>query len=325
MNPSSIDPFISLDNIRVEFPFQTDAAKGVRSVKGEGQEELDSQAGARFKTQGRRVVAAALDGISLEIRSGDRLGLVGHNGAGKSTLIRVLSGLLEPTSGRVLTVGKVASTISTTFGFDARITGRENILRRGLMMGFSVDETREKTKEILDFAELGRYADMPMRTYSSGMRARLGFAITTAADADILVMDEWIGAGDPRFIEKCEERLEELIGRTRILVLATHRESLIDRVCNRVALLEKGRIRELPSETSLDSEGIYSTETRMDAWKEKAAKYREMAVARSEKLEVYKTRADNIREKLNIEREKSAKLKEKIAKLRAEVSSLKKG
>jgi ABC-type multidrug transport system ATPase subunit len=125
-----------------------------------------------------------------------------------------------------------------------QLTGRENIIRRGLMMRMSMEQVREKLDEIMEFAELGSYIDMPMQTYSSGMRARLGFAVTTSVDADVLVMDEWIGAGDARFIEKCEQRLSELIDRSRILVLASHNHKLLERACNRFAVLDKGRVED---------------------------------------------------------------------------------
>lgn len=327
------EPVVRLEKVRVEFPFHTDAARGLRSVRSDmrdgaeaGGSELDSEAGAKFLKTGRKYVAAALDDIDLDVRKGDRLGLMGHNGAGKSTLIRVISGLLQPSSGRMITVGKVASTISTTFGFDMALSGRENVLRRGLMMRMSKAEIERHTHDIIEFAELGHYIDMPMQTYSSGMKARLGFAITTSADADILVMDEWIGAGDPRFIEKCEARLSELVDRSRILILATHKEKLLQRVCNRFAVLEKGHLREVGFEGGLEQHGIVNDDTRLAKSKEKTEKYRliahrhrERIEREKEKVERYRAMAEKRADKLSRERQKNADLKQEIKQLKVEL------
>lgn len=307
------EPFVHLEKVRVEFPFHKDAARGLKQVKntvqdGSRNNDLDSQAGARFLKTGHRYVAAALDNVDITIRAGDRLGLMGHNGAGKSTFIRVVSGLLQPSSGRVLTVGHVASTISTTFGFDMSLSGRENVLRRGLMMGMKKSEVADRTQEILEFAELGHYIDMPMSTYSSGMKARLGFAITTSARADILVMDEWIGAGDPRFIEKCEARLAAMVDESQILILATHKERLLKRICNRFAVLEKGKLTEVGFDGGLEKHSLADDESRMIAWRDKADHYRSMAKQRAEKV--------------NLEREKVSDLRERLKKAKAQIKSL---
>ncbi|CAM3723167.1 ATP-binding cassette domain-containing protein [Litorimonas haliclonae] len=239
-------PLVKLNGVYVEFPFHSDATKGVKTLRGENaashESGIDSESGAPFRKENSKYLATALGDINMTIKSGDRLGLMGHNGAGKSTLIRVISGLLEPSRGEIMVRGRIASTISTTFGFDMRLTGRENIIRRGLMMRMPVNDVYKGIEDIISFAELGHYIDMPMGTYSSGMRARLGFAVTTSVDADVLVMDEWIGAGDPRFIEKCEERLSEMIGRSRILILASHNHKLLEKTCNKFAVLNKGRI-----------------------------------------------------------------------------------
>lgn len=300
-------PSVFLDKVRVEFPFHTDAARGLREVKSslqsqENMKDLDSQAGARFRKSGRGYVAAALDDVSIKLKAGDRLGLMGHNGAGKSTFIRVVSGLLQPSSGRVLTVGHVASTISTTFGFDMSLSGRENVLRRGLMMQMKKSEVEVRTEEILNFAELGHYIDMPMSTYSSGMKARLGFAITTSARADILVMDEWIGAGDPRFIAKCEARLAEMVEESQILILATHKERLLKRICNRFAILEKGELREVGFEGGLETHNLSNDKSRLLAWREKAQHYRDMAVQRGERIGKLRDKRDKLKKQLDAAR-----------------------
>lgn len=252
-------PIVDLRDVYVEFPFNTGSAKGKKALQSEAKKgvsgAIDSESGAPFRKEKSKYYAAALSGVNLTINSGDRIGLIGHNGAGKSTLIRVISGLLEPSRGHILVRGLIASTISTTFGFDMQLTGRENIVRRGLMMRMSMDQVKRKVDDIISFAELGHYIDMPMGTYSSGMRARLGFAVTTSVDADVLVMDEWIGAGDPRFIEKCEARLAELIDRSRILILASHNHSLLKKTCNRFVVLDKGQIVEAGKFEDLQNSG----------------------------------------------------------------------
>lgn len=229
---------IELSDVSVDFLVHRGAVAAAQAAVDSAEE---SGSGANFRKVGNRYVATALDGINLTVEPGCRIGIIGHNGSGKSTLLRVLAGVIEPTRGQISVVGRLASMMSTTFGFDMRATGRENIYRRGLMMGMSHAEITERADDIIDFAELGPFIDMPMSTYSAGMRARLGFGITTSMDADIIIMDEWIGAGDQRFIERGRERLMNAIGRSQILLLATHKEKLIREVCDRVLILEKGR------------------------------------------------------------------------------------
>lgn len=230
---------IHLNNVGVDFIVHKGAVKAARDAS---ETDSDDAVGARFQKVGRRYVASALNGITMKIRPGDQVGLAGHNGSGKSTLLRVLSGSLEPTRGSVTVTGRIATMMSTTFGFNMQQTGRENILRRGLMMRMTHKEIKAKTVEIVEFAELGAYIDLPMSTYSAGMRTRLGFAITTAVDADIVIMDEWIGAGDARFAERAQERLTQTISRSQILILATHNEGLMRRTCNKTVILDKGEV-----------------------------------------------------------------------------------
>lgn len=230
---------IFLNEVGVDYIVHQGAIKAARQASESANR---AETGATFRKVGGRYVAAALDGLSLDISSGDQVGLIGHNGSGKTTLLRVLSGALEPTRGSVTVQGRVASMMSTTFGFDMHQTGRENILRRGLMMRMTRKEISEATDDVIAFAELGAYIDLPMSTYSAGMRTRLGFAITTSVAADIIIMDEWIGAGDRRFAERAQERLASTIERSQILVLATHKEGMLRRSCNRAIVLDKGKV-----------------------------------------------------------------------------------
>ena len=191
---------------------------------------------------GRGVTVRALDGIDLEIREGERIGLTGHNGSGKSTLLRVLAGVYEPTEGRLEVNGRVASLLDISIGMDVEASGLENIFLKGLLLGFSRNDIQRKVEEITDFSGLGEYIDMPVRTYSSGMVMRLAFSIATSIEADILLMDEWLSVGDADFVKKAEDRLKSLIHRTPILVIASHSKEVLQEVCSRVMRLEGGRI-----------------------------------------------------------------------------------
>jgi ABC-type polysaccharide/polyol phosphate transport system ATPase subunit len=189
-----------------------------------------------------RVAVRALENVSLKLGHGDRLGLLGHNGAGKSTLLKVLAGVYVPASGRVVIEGRVSPLFNTSPGLDLDDTGYENIVTCGLFLGMSREEIARKTPEIAEFSELGEYLNLPVKTYSAGMLTRLGFAIATAIDPEILLLDEGLGAGDARFAERATRRVDALIQRTSILVLASHSDVLIRNLCNRAALLNAGRV-----------------------------------------------------------------------------------
>ncbi len=189
-----------------------------------------------------RVVVRALDNISMEIREGDRVGVLGHNGAGKSTLLRVISGVYEPTGGSVRVSGKVSSLIDMNLGMDTEATGIENIYLRGALLGYRRKELAAKIDEIVDFAGLGDFVHMPIRTYSSGMQMRLGFSIATIEQPDILVMDEWLTVGDTDFQDKAQRRLNEIVQKSSMLVIASHSSDLLSKICNRVVRLERGRL-----------------------------------------------------------------------------------
>ena len=180
----------------------------------------------------------ALNNITLDLRDGDRLGVMGPNGAGKSTLLRTLAGIYLPTSGTVEVKGRVASLIDISLGMEGEATGFENIRMRGIMMGLSLKQIRSMEDEIADFSGLGDFLHLPIRTYSTGMHMRLGFAVSTAVEADIILMDEWLSVGDSEFIQKAEKRLENFIGRSSILVIASHSEDLIQKTTNQILRLE---------------------------------------------------------------------------------------
>jgi lipopolysaccharide transport system ATP-binding protein len=223
----------------VEFPVYTGMHRSLKSAV------LNATTGGRLaRDAANRVAVRALDGVSFEIRPGDRVGLMGHNGAGKSTLLRMLSGIYEPIAGSLKVEGRVATLLELQLGIDPDATGYENIMLRGVMTGLKLREIRAKIDEIAEFTELGDYLGMPVRTYSSGMLLRLAFAVSTSVEADILLMDEWLSVGDAEFRNKASARLEQLVERTPILVLASHSQELIGKVCNRLFLLEHGRVQE---------------------------------------------------------------------------------
>ena len=179
---------------------------------------------------------------TLTVNHGDQLGIIGHNGAGKSTLFRVFAGIYQPSAGRITIEGRVSPLFSTSPGLDLDDTGYENIVTCGLLLGMSRDEIGRKLPEIEAFSELSDYFALPARTYSTGMLVRLGFAIATSIDPEILLLDEELGAGDARFAARAAKRVEALIGRSSIVVLASQSEDLIRRICNRAILLDHGRV-----------------------------------------------------------------------------------
>jgi ABC-2 type transport system ATP-binding protein/lipopolysaccharide transport system ATP-binding protein len=189
------------------------------------------------------ITTRALDEISAVFEDGARVALIGANGAGKSTLLRVMAGIYEPTRGRVETFGVVRTLFDISLGMDDEATGHENIYIRGLMIGASRKSISGMVDEIIEFSELGDYIHMPLRTYSTGMRLRLAFAVSTAFGADIVLMDEIIGVGDKSFFTKAKERLERYIGASGIVVMASHSVDLVRSICNRVIWLDHGRVK----------------------------------------------------------------------------------
>jgi lipopolysaccharide transport system ATP-binding protein len=228
---------ISISNLTVEFAI---FGASSRSLKN----SIIAQATGGKVMAGARdvVVVRAIDGLDLEIKDGDRVGLMGHNGSGKSTLLRVLSGIYKPTAGCIEIEGRVGALLDPGAGMDMEATGFENIYLRGHLLGMSAREIRAKLDDIANFSELGNFLSLPMKTYSAGMAARLAFAISTAPETDILLVDEGIGAGDAEFQKKAEERIERLFEKTSIVLIASHSEELLARFCNRRIRMEHGRL-----------------------------------------------------------------------------------
>ena len=184
----------------------------------------------------------ALRDINFEVRRGDRLGIMGLNGAGKSTLLKIVSGVLKATEGNVSIHGKIAPLLELGAGFDRQYTGGENIFLYGAMLGHSKEFLMEKYKEIVEFSELGSFIDVPVKNYSSGMRARLGFAVATVVEPDILILDEVLSVGDARFRKKCEKRIQSMFDKGVTVLFVSHSTPQVLRICNKGILLERGRL-----------------------------------------------------------------------------------
>lgn len=224
---------IELDDVRLSFPGHRVA--GIRDW-------IAGTLGGRPPVESVGQVHA-LRGVSLRVERGERLGIIGPNGAGKTTLLKTISGIYPPTSGRVRVDGDLACLFELATGFEMEASGWENIRTRGLLLGLSRAEIRERMPEIAAFTELGSALDRPVKTYSAGMFVRLAFAVSTAISPDVLLLDEIIGAGDMQFQEKAQKRLDLLIERASILVLVSHEMNAIRRLCRRVIWLEEGRVR----------------------------------------------------------------------------------
>ncbi len=182
----------------------------------------------------------ALSKVNLHLRSGDRLGLIGHNGSGKTTLLRALAGAYEPDEGTIDVHGRIAAMLDLNLGIDPSATGLDNIRLRGRIAGLSTRQIDERLTEIAEFTGLGPFLAMPLKTYSAGMQARLAFAVATAVEADVILMDEWIAVGDSDFKKLAHKRILDLMERAGILVLASHELDLIRLYCNKVMRIEAG-------------------------------------------------------------------------------------
>jgi ABC-2 type transport system ATP-binding protein len=199
--------------------------------------------GGKIGTGAKVPVIEALQDITLSLTDGDRVGLVGHNGAGKSTLLRLLSGIYEPTRGTTRVAGRIAPVFDLGVGLDPEVSGRENIMIRGLFLGMSRREMAKRVDDIAEFTELGDYLHLPLRTYSAGMRVRLALGVVTTVNPEILILDEGLGAIDAAFLAKARERLVDLARRSGVLVFASHSDELLAELCTTALWMDEGRIR----------------------------------------------------------------------------------
>lgn len=185
----------------------------------------------------------ALKNVSFDVDQGDVLGIVGLNGSGKSTVLKLISGIMKPTQGSVTVSGNISPLIELGAGFDFDLTARENIFLNGLILGFTRKQMQEKFDEIVDFSELAEFVDVPLKNFSSGMVARLGFAIATTTRPDILIVDEILSVGDFLFQKKCEDRINEMMAGGTTVLIVSHTLPQIRRLCNKVIWLEHGRVK----------------------------------------------------------------------------------
>lgn len=185
----------------------------------------------------------ALQNVSLQVRKGEAWGIVGTNGSGKSTLLKLICGILKPYKGSVSLSGTIAPLIELGAGFDGELTARENVLLNGTLLGYSESFMKEQFEEIIDFAELWDFLDMPIKNYSSGMAARLGFAVATMVQPDILICDEVLSVGDYKFQEKCEKRMKHMLETGTTLLYVSHSITSVQNLCDHALWLDKGHVK----------------------------------------------------------------------------------
>ena len=225
---------IDVRGVSLDVPMYVQPERAVRGWSG-------LLLGAAFDAPRRRF-ARILSDISFEANEGDRIAILGRNGAGKSTLLRVLNGVYTPTAGSVHVTGSCQALLNISLGFNGEATVRENIFLRGTAMGLRADDLREQIDPILEFSGLHDKTNHRLRTLSAGQKMRLGFAISTSFQHDVILMDEWVGAGDAQFMEKATERMQDRVGGSKVVMLASHSVGLLRNICNRGIVLEQGRL-----------------------------------------------------------------------------------
>lgn len=230
-------PHIALKDASITFPVYNSTTRSIRHA-------LFEKLGGKVSSHRNTVMIDALRGLNIEIKNGERVGLIGHNGAGKTTLLRMLARVYPPTSGTATITGKVSALTDLALGMDSEATGNENIIYRCIFMGMTMDEAKAARPQIAEFTELEQFLDLPVRTYSTGMFLRLAFSISTNVTPDILVLDELIGAGDASFRAKSAARIKKLLEDSSILVLSSHSIGIVKENCERVIWLEKGQIKD---------------------------------------------------------------------------------
>jgi ABC-type polysaccharide/polyol phosphate transport system ATPase subunit len=226
---------IKFSNVSMAFPVTDISSHSL-------QLELMSKLGGIFGVNNKQAYLQAISGVDFEIKSGERVGIIGHNGSGKTTLLRMISGVYSPDSGDIVVDGSISALTDFTLGMDPNVSGYDNILFRLSFMGFKKSEALLKVSEIIEFSELSDFIHLPVRTYSTGMYMRLAFAISTSFTPDILLCDEVIGVGDLSFREKSLRRIESTLSSSRILVLSSHDLGIVRDYCTRIFVMKKGEI-----------------------------------------------------------------------------------
>lgn len=232
--PARPQPSVIADNIGVTFP-----------VNGSISKDIDQPSATRmiWDEKGRLRGVRAISDVSFQLKKGDRLAIIGENGSGKTTLLQVLAGILSPETGQLRVRGRITSLININLGIQAEATGHRNITLRALAAGYTHREIEDKRREIAEFSELGEFLHMPLDTYSAGMCMRLIFSIATAFEPEVLILDEWLSAGDAAFREKATRRMNEFVEKAGILVLASHSRKLILDNCDLGLWMEEGQVK----------------------------------------------------------------------------------
>jgi lipopolysaccharide transport system ATP-binding protein len=228
---------LTAQNVTVSFPLYHGESRSLKKTV------FAAASGRLGQDNKHRLVVEALRNVSFSLKTGDRLGFIGSNGAGKTTLLRTMAGIYEPVIGSITIDGAMTALLDPGQGMNFDLTGNENIRLRALFNGYSDAEITQLQADVAEFAELDQFVDLPVRTYSSGMVIRLGFALATAIKPQILLMDEWILAGDASFMGKARHRLETMVRGAEILVLSSHNAEIIMQWCNRVIWMDRGQVR----------------------------------------------------------------------------------
>lgn len=230
-------PRLCVEDVSISFPLYHGESRSLKKTV------FAAASGRLGQDQKHRLTVEALRNVSFSLQSGDRVGFVGSNGAGKTTLLRALAGIYEPVTGKITIEGDVTALLDANQGLNMDLTGYENIRLRALFNGYSESQIKQLQADVASFAELNQFLDLPVRTYSSGMVIRLGFGLATSIKPEILLMDEWIMAGDASFMDRAKQRLEAVVQGADILVLSSHSADVILRWCNRVIWMDGGRVR----------------------------------------------------------------------------------
>lgn len=230
------NPYITFENVTIKYNVYNTRSLSIRN------KVIESVTGGFIKRGINRNIITAIKDASFSLKAGDRVGLIGGNGAGKTTLLRAMAGIYPPSSGKVKINGSIATIIDIGAGMDEELSGEENIYRLSLLRGISISQVNNMMPNIKEFSGLGEYIKLPVRTYSSGMKIRLMFAVATMSNPDILLIDEMFSAGDADFQEKATARIEENIEKSKIFIFASHDLNLIRKYCNIIFKLEHGVI-----------------------------------------------------------------------------------
>ena len=233
---------IEAKNLNIEFPINTFKNFSLRKSLIQNVTRSLKVGGKISNLEKKNLSVTALSELNFKVSEGDRVGIYGPNGSGKSTLLKTIAGVYPPTRGEILVTGKINNLLNIGFGFNSEASGRENARFRLILSEYGENEIYDILERIQDFSGLDNYFDLPIKTYSSGMMFRLGFSIISQINGDIVLMDEWLSAGDSAFLEKVNNKLKDILKTTKILILASHSKELIKSNCNKILKLQNGKI-----------------------------------------------------------------------------------